>query len=87
MIQLRKLSFLVVLCMISRILCSCQSNTDEKKEQKKYNVLFIAIDDLRTELNCYGAEHIISPNIDKLAADGVMFKEAHVQMQLSSVLV
>ena len=82
MFQLRKLSFIVVLCMISKILCSCQSNTDEKKEQKKYNVLFIAIDDLRTELNCYGAEHIISPNIDKLAADGVMFKEAHVQQAI-----
>lgn len=37
----------------------------------KPNVLFIAVDDLRAELGCYGAEHIHSPNIDRLAASGV----------------
>ena len=41
------------------------------------NILFIAIDDLRPELNCYGASHIKSPNIDKLASQGVMFTEAY----------
>lgn len=51
-------------------------------EKKKYNVVFIAIDDLRPELNCYGAEHIISPNIDKLAKNGVLFKKAYVQQAI-----
>ncbi|MCK5136780.1 MAG: sulfatase [Bacteroidales bacterium] len=45
----------------------------------KPNVLLIAIDDLRPELNCYGAEHIHSPNIDKVAADGILFENAFTQ--------
>ncbi len=46
----------------------------------KRNVLFIAIDDLRPELNCYGASHIHSPNIDRLAGQGTLFKHAYCQL-------
>lgn len=45
----------------------------------KRNVLFISIDDLRPELNCYGMSHIHSPNIDRLAQQGTLFKRAYCQ--------
>ena len=44
---------------------------------EKPNVLFIAVDDLRTELGCYGKERIRSPNIDKLASTGIVFEKAY----------
>lgn len=45
----------------------------------KPNVLLICVDDLRPELRCYGASHIHSPNIDRLAAAGRVFRRNYVQ--------
>jgi arylsulfatase A-like enzyme len=49
---------------------------------RKMNVLFIAVDDLRPELHCYGNKQIISPNIDKLAEQGLLFERAYCQQSL-----
>ncbi|MBD3378604.1 sulfatase-like hydrolase/transferase [candidate division KSB1 bacterium] len=46
-------------------------------KKSKPNILFIVVDDLRPELGCFGEEHIISPNIDRLAAQGVRFERSH----------
>ena len=46
---------------------------------KRPNVLFIAVDDLRPELGCYGNRHIQTPNMDKLARSGVTFTRAYCQ--------
>ena len=48
-------------------------------EESKLNVLFVAIDDLRPELKCYGAKHIKSPNIDRLSEQGILFNKAYCQ--------
>ncbi len=48
-------------------------------EEKPPNVLFIVIDDLRPEVGVYGKPHMMTPNMDRLAAKGVQFKRAYSQ--------
>lgn len=43
------------------------------------NVLFIAVDDLRPELGCYGNSFIKTPAIDRLAGAGIAFTQAYCQ--------
>ena len=47
--------------------------------RRKMNVLFIAVDDLRPQLACYGQKQIISPNIDRLAGRGLVFERTYCQ--------
>jgi arylsulfatase A-like enzyme len=63
---------LVIAVLLS--ICACTAIAAEKP-----NVLFIALDDLRPELGCYGQTHIHSPNIDRLAETGVLFNRAYCQ--------
>ena len=49
---------------------------------QKPNILFIAIDDLRPELACYGKDYIISPHIDKLARESQLFTRAYCQQPI-----
>jgi len=48
--------------------------------EKRPNVLFIAVDDLRPQLGCYGHKQMLSPNIDRLASDGVIFLRSYCQV-------
>ena len=48
-------------------------------EKKHPNVLFIAVDDMKPILGCYGDKEIQTPNIDRLAARGTVFMNNHCQ--------
>jgi iduronate 2-sulfatase len=63
-------SIFVFACMI---LFSSANKKSKTLNNQKMNVLFIAVDDLRPELGCFGKEYMHTPNIDKLASEGRMF--------------
>jgi iduronate 2-sulfatase len=53
-------------------------------ETPRPNVLLICIDDLKPTLGCYGDRHAQSPNIDRLAARGVLFEAAYCNQAVCS---
>ncbi|MDB6140305.1 MAG: N-acetylgalactosamine 6-sulfate sulfatase [Verrucomicrobiaceae bacterium] len=47
-------------------------------QARQPNVVFMLIDDMGwTDLGCYGSKYYESPNIDKLATEGMRFTQAH----------
>ena len=54
-------------------------NDKGNSKKSKHNVLFIAVDDLRPQLACYGVENVKTPNFDRLAASGMRFDRAYCQ--------
>ncbi len=72
---MRRLSTqILTIALLGILLISC------KQEEKKPNILFIAVDDLRPELGCYGNPMVISPNLDELASEGFLFTNHFVQV-------
>jgi len=44
---------------------------------RRPNVLFIAVDDLRPQIRCYGKTFMHTPHLDRLAQRGVLFERAY----------
>ncbi|MDB5336010.1 MAG: betC 5 [Planctomycetaceae bacterium] len=53
-------------------------------EPGKLNVLLMFADDLNCDLHCYGHPRVKTPNLDRLAARGVLFERAYCQFPLCS---
>ena len=74
---------IVHIILFFTIIFGCKSKVENhQKTQKKPNILFIGIDDLRPELGCYGSEIAISPNLDKFATQGLLFENAYCQQAI-----
>src|SRR5436190_2974744 len=66
--RMKPLSALLTLCLA----CSAAAAT------KSPNIVFILADDLGyTDLACYGSKYYETPNIDKLASQGIRFTDGH----------
>jgi len=58
---------------------------EEKKELVHPNILWIMADDLGVELGCYGTPQVYTPNIDKLASEGCLYRNMFTVAAVSSV--
>src|SRR5690606_33998797 len=54
-------------------------------DARRPNILFVLCDDLRPDaLRCLGSEHVRTPHIDRLAAEGVLFRNSFCTTSLCS---
>lgn len=69
---------LIVLSVASGVRADDASQQDSGRKWygQKPNVLWIMIEDWSTDLSCYGTPLVHTPNIDRLAAEGIRFERA-----------
>jgi arylsulfatase A len=76
---MQKLSFNITLYLIFIIgCCSCKNSSNKIKQLKSTqpNIVLILADDLGYgDLSCYGSKRINTPNIDKMAGEGLKFTQ------------
>ncbi len=62
------------------VLCSCC-----EREKMQPNIIFILADDLGwPQLGCYGSDYYQTPNIDRLASEGIRFTNAYAAAPVCS---
>jgi len=82
---MRLITFSVAILSIALqlvFLCACQPMQDDKQ---KPNVVFIVVDDLGySDLSCMGSEYYETPNIDRLATNGIIFTDGYATCAICS---
>lgn len=69
---------LIQFCIILLLILFFSNCTKNSIKEKSPNVIFFLVDDLGwSDLGCYGSEFYETPNIDKLAKEGVRFTDAY----------
>jgi len=78
----RRTPFLLGILTLTLLLAAPTLASAKETKGKPKNILFILVDDLGKEwISCYGAEDIETPNIDKLAKEGMLFTAAYSMPQ------
>ena len=78
----RTYRWLIVIIAILSMSQTSQRNDNQKHQKKKYNVLFIASDDLNVDMECYGFSFVKTPNLNRLVKRATRFDRAYNQYPL-----
>ncbi|WP_340114616.1 arylsulfatase [Maribellus mangrovi] len=71
-----KKTYWIALFAILFINCSKPIYSEEKVNPERPNIIYILADDMGVyDLGCYGQQKIKTPNIDKMAAEGMLFTQ------------
>ena len=53
------------------------------REAQHYNVLLLMADDMKPAMACYGDSIAVTPALDALAKDGILYSRAYCQQAVS----
>lgn len=83
---MKQFSYLLSLLPGAALLSGCGSTQQKAEEPAKHpNVVYLIADDLGIgDLSCYGATKIHTPNLDKLASQGLQFTNAYTTSSTST---
>jgi arylsulfatase A-like enzyme len=73
------ITFSIILVLTT---CNNYSGSKDRKHDAPLNVLFIAVDDMKPILGCYGDATTRTPGMDRLADRGTVFLNSHCQEAL-----
>ena len=76
---MNKVPLLLVIILCLTIVCC-------RQEVQKPNILWIYAEDLSPEFGCYGNTIVKTPNVDKLAENGIMFTNVHMPSSVCSTV-
>ncbi len=73
-LTMKKSTTLITLFLL--LLLSCQTQPKQETQSSKPNIVYILADDLGFgDLSVYGQKHFQTPNLDKMAAEGMLFTQ------------
>ena len=79
MIKMKNIA-IIIIC-----LCFCLGSLAQTKLEQKPNVILIFIDDMGwADFSCFGNTDAQTPNIDKLASEGICFEQFYVNAPICS---
>lgn len=76
MLRNMKIKHLTQLMMIAAafVLCVAYSHADAPR---RWNILWISVEDISADLGCYGSEYAVTPTLDRFAAEGVRYTNCY----------
>ena len=75
----------LILGLIPSVLISCTQGTQENQSENKPNIIFILADDMGYgDLSCLGQKSFNTPSLDRMASEGIMFRNFYTGSTVSA---
>jgi len=82
---IKPISAIVLLALFASLITTCSETATNPKQKAPPNIVFLLVDDLGwNDVGCYGSTFYETPNIDRLAKEGMRFTDAYAACPVCS---